>query len=211
MQGDIVTAARWLGASIVLASVVVAGGLRWSRAAASGKPIPTVTASSVDPKMDSVIQRFAEHEYRFPILDPIPGEIAPASCLDPPSEEEVWEKVPVFKTGSPVFYETQRDNVRILIEKIGEKVDSCKIYPLAGPCELIHCHYRCTVEFDEQSRSVDPIPINHRKARVEVVYLDKDHLRRCSNPPPAVTVPSASSDGWPGTETSRDRQSDDRR
>src|SRR5271163_4791807 len=57
---------------------------------------------------------------KVPILDPIPGEFAPASCLDPPSEAEVWDKVPKFKTGSPVFYETQRSNVRILIEKIGE-------------------------------------------------------------------------------------------
>src|SRR5439155_6704089 len=62
-----------------------------------------------------------EDEDKVPILDPIPGEFAPASCLDPPSEAEVWEKVPKFKTGSPVFYETQRNNVRILVEKISDK------------------------------------------------------------------------------------------
>ena len=74
-----------------------------------------------------------EDEMKVPILDPIPGEFAPASCLDPPSEAEVWEKVPKFKTGSPVFYETQRNNVRILIEKIGEKVDPCKVLPPGRP------------------------------------------------------------------------------
>ncbi len=60
---------------------------------------------------------------KIPILDPIPGEFAPAVCLDPPSEAQVWAKVPKFRAGCPPFYETQRNNIRILIEKIGEKVD----------------------------------------------------------------------------------------
>ena len=119
---------------------------------------------------------------RVPILDPIPGEFAPPTCLDPPSEAEVWEKVPKFKRGAPVFYETQRNNARFLIEKIGDKIDPCKVYPLAGPCQLVHCHYKCTVYFDELYWSDYPIPFNHRKARVEVVYIDKDHLRRCGGP-----------------------------
>ena len=128
-----------------------------------------------------------EDTQKVPILDPIPGEFAPASCLDPPSEAEVWDKVPKFKNGSPVFYETQRNNVRILIEKIGEKVDPCKVYPLAGPCQLVHCHYKCSVYFDEAYWADYPIPFNHNKARVEVVFFDKDHLRRCGGP--AATFP----------------------
>ena len=103
------------------------------------------------PSQQQRLERDMEREKRdrVPILDPIVGEFAPASCLDPPSEQEVWDKVPKFKTGAPVFYETQRNNVRILIEKIGDKIDPCKVYPLAGPCQLIHCHYKCTVYFDE--------------------------------------------------------------
>jgi hypothetical protein len=130
-----------------------------------------------------------EERDRVPILDPIPGEFAPATCLDPPSEDEVWNKVPKFKNGSPPFYETQRNNVRILIEKIGDKIDPCKVYPLAGPCQLIHCHYKCTIYFDELYWSDYPIPFNHVDHRVEVVYLDKDHLRRCGGPAAATTPP----------------------
>jgi hypothetical protein len=131
-----------------------------------------------------------EQRNKVPILDPIPADFASAACLDPPSEEEVWNKVPKFKNGSPIFYETQRNNVRILIEKIGEKIDPCKIYPLAGPCQLIHCHYKCTVYYDELYWSDYPIPFNTVDHRVEVVYLDKDHLRRCGGPP-AVDAPPA--------------------
>ena len=129
-----------------------------------------------------------EKRDRVPILDPLPGEFAPPTCLDPPSEAEVWDKVPKFKNGSPPFYETQRNNVRFLIEKIGDKVDPVKIYPLAGPCQLIHCHYKCTVYYDELYWSDYPIPFNHLDHRVEVIYIDKDHLRRAGGPAIA-TVP----------------------
>ena len=130
-----------------------------------------------------------EERNKVPILDPIPTEFAPAACLDPPSEEEVWNKVPKFKNGCPPFYETQRNNVRILIEKIGEKIDPCKVYPLAGPCQLVHCHYKCTVYYDELYWSDYPIPFNHVDHKVEVVYFDKDHLRRCGGPEQAATPP----------------------
>jgi hypothetical protein len=127
-----------------------------------------------------------EKRDRVPILDPVPGEFAPPSCLDPPSEAEVWDKVPKFKNGNAPFYETQRNNARFLIEKIGDQVDPCKIYPLAGPCQLIHCHYKCTVYFDEHYWSDYPIPFHHMDKRVEVVFIDKDYLRRCGGPPVAT-------------------------
>ncbi len=130
-----------------------------------------------------------EERDKVPILDPIPAEFAPALCLDPPSEEEVWAKVPKFRKGMPPFYETQRNNVRILIEKIGEKLDPCKVYPLAGPCQLVHCHYKCTVYYDELYWSDYPIPFNHVDHKVEVVHLDKDHLRRCGGPEQTSTPP----------------------
>lgn len=127
-----------------------------------------------------------EERDRVPILDPVVGETAPPPCLDPPSEQEVWDKVCKFKNGCPPFHEVQRNNVRFLIERIGEKVDPPKIYPLAGPCQLIHCHYKCTVYFDELYWSDYPIPFHHLDHRVEVVYIDKDYLRRAAGPPVAA-------------------------
>jgi hypothetical protein len=128
-----------------------------------------------------------EERDRVPILDPVPGEFAPPSCLDPPSEEEVWAKVPKFRAGCPPFYEVQRNNARFLIEKIGDKTDPVKIYPLAGPAQLIHCHYKCTIYFDELYWSDYPIPFHHLDHRVEVVYIDKDYLRRAGGPAQATT------------------------
>lgn len=129
-----------------------------------------------------------EETDKVPILDPIPGEFAPPNCLDPPPEDEVFHKVPRWRDGAPIFYETQRNNVRFLIEKIGDKVDPPRIYPLAGPCQLHHCHYKCTVYFDELYWSDYPIPFSHLDHRVEVVYIDKDYLTRVGGPAIA-TVP----------------------
>lgn len=123
-----------------------------------------------------------EEKDRVPILDPVPGEFAPPPCLDPPSEAEIWAKVPKFRNGSAPFYEVQRNNARFVVEKIGESVDPCKVYPLAGPCQLVHCHYKCTIYFDELYWSDYPIPYHYRDPRVEVVYIDKDYLRRCGGP-----------------------------
>ena len=51
----------------------------------------------------------------------------------------------------------------------------------------MHCHYKCTVYYDELYWSDYPIPFNHVDHKVEVVYIDKDHLRRCGGPEQAST------------------------
>ena len=127
-----------------------------------------------------------EKRDRVPILDPLPEGAAPISCLDPPNEEEVYRKLPSFRNGSEPFYETQRNNARFLIEKIGDKIDPVKIYPLVGPNQLVHCHYKCTVYYDEAYWSDYPIPFHHVDHRIEVVYIDKDYLRRSAGPAVAV-------------------------
>ena len=96
----------------------------------------------------------------------------------PPSQEEVWDKVPRYKDG-PQPFATLRYNVRIRVEKIGEKLEACKVYPLAGPCQLVHHHYKCTVSYDEQRQFDAPLPVSRVAHHVEVVYIDKEYLRRC--------------------------------
>jgi hypothetical protein len=156
-------------------------------------PLHPTGWSFVWPILPSQQQRLEEDMAReerdkVPILDPIPAEYTGPLCLDPPSEAEVWSRIPRFRNGCPPFYEVQRNNVQFVIERIGESVDPCKVYPLAGPCQLVHCHYKCTVYFEEVYWSDYPIPFNHVDQRVEVVYIDKDHLRRCGSPAVA-TVP----------------------
>ena len=51
--------------------------------------------------------------------DPVPAS---------PSDDEVWE----------VFQKSLRASSRITVEKVGEKTDPPQVYPLAGPCQLVH-------------------------------------------------------------------------
>jgi hypothetical protein len=59
------------------------------------------------------------------------GPVAGASetsevCLDPPGKAEVRAKLPKSWKDHPAIYEVQRNNVRIVIENIGNKVDPVK-------------------------------------------------------------------------------------
>lgn len=120
---------------------------------------------------------------KVPVLDPVAGEHAPIFCLDPPSPDEVIRTLPDTPAGGFAFLaETQRNNVRMVVEKIVDRVDECRFYPMVGPARLHHCHYKCTVYYDKTIRSDWPIPFTHVDATEEVVYIDHDHLIRCAGP-----------------------------
>ncbi len=199
MNADLVKAARWLGGSILLGCTIVAASLCWvhrDRPIAPTITGPTPASNLAKPiKKDELVSSAGlevslpdPDSPKIPIIDQPANGSDGISCMDPPSEEEVWDKLTRSQPrASPVI---QRNNARIVIEKIGEKADLPKVYPLAGLCQLVHCHYKCTVYFDELNQSDSPIPVNHTKARVEVVFIDKDHLQRCGGA--QTSSPSAS-------------------
>jgi len=120
---------------------------------------------------------------RVPVLNPVEGEHAPLFCIDPPSDDEVMRALPDNVTGGiPFIAETSRNNVRIVVEPIVDKLEDCRFYPMVGPARLHKCHYKCTVYFDETKRSDWPVPFSHTDQRQEVVYVDHDHLIRCAGP-----------------------------
>ncbi len=119
------------------------------------------------------------------------GSVESDSWDNPPSDAEVRAKLPKETDHQAArFYRAEKNNVRIVTEKIGDKVDPVKIYPLAGPCQLVHKHYKCTVYYDESYTSDYPIPFKHVDHKVEVVYIDKDYLRRA----PSTVQPAEAPD-----------------
>lgn len=124
---------------------------------------------------------FWNHERyeRAPILGPIiPG--GPMVALDPPSDDEViraWEKANPQQGGFPFLYEKQRNNVRIVKDKIADYVDPPRVVPLLGPVQLHHAHYKCTIYYTEIVRVGYPVP--HTlvdEDSQEVVYIDHNHF-----------------------------------
>ncbi len=124
-----------------------------------------------------------ERYEKVPILDPVEGEHAPLFCMDPPSQDEVMRAMPDETGGGLAFIaETTRNNVRIVVEPIVDRIDECRFYPMVGPARLHHCHYKCTVYYDKVLRSNWPVPFMHEDETIQVVYIDHDHLIRCAGP-----------------------------
>jgi hypothetical protein len=125
--------------------------------------------------------KFWNHERyeRAPILGPIiPG--GPMVALDPPSDDEVmraWEKANPVQGGYPFLHEKQRNNVRIVKDKIADYVDPPRVVPLLGPVQLHHAHYKCTIYYTEITRVGWPVP--HTlvdEDSQEVIYIDHNHF-----------------------------------
>ena len=133
--------------------------------------------------------KFWEHERyeRMPVLGPLtPG--APQTAMDEPSDDEVMralEKARPVQGGLPFMHEIQRNNVRIVKEPITDYIDPPRVYPLTGPAQLHHSHYKCIVYYSEVTRVGWPIPYTTTDEDCqEVVYIDHDHLHMVGNVDP---------------------------
>jgi hypothetical protein len=141
-------------------------------------PMPVSPALSHE--IEELLERWEKEG--VPILGPIRGEFAPVFCMDPPSEQEIYEALSPIPHGLPFLYEMRRNNVRISYEKIVDQIDECRFFPLAGPCQLHHCHFKCTIWYDQTITMDYPIPFSYTDHKMQVVYIDKDHLHRCGEP-----------------------------
>lgn len=131
-------------------------------------------------------EKFEWHEMydRVPILGPTTAG-GPPVALDPPSDHEVMlamEKARPVQGGVPLIYEKQRNNVRIVKEKIADYIDPPRHYPLLGPAQLHHAHYKCTIYSSEREIVGWPVPhtLEDREA-VEVIYIDHNHFHMVGN------------------------------
>lgn len=155
----------------------------------AGIPIP------VSPYFQKVQEdKFHAHERydRAPILGPITAG-GPAIALDEPSDDEVMvalERARPVQGGIPLLWEKQRNNVRIVKEKIADYVDPPRVIPLIGPAQLHHAHYKCTIYFSERTIVGWPIPhwLEDDEA-TEVIYVDHNHFHMVGNVDPGVGSP----------------------
>ncbi len=119
-----------------------------------------------------------------PILGPI-TEGGPAVALDPPSDDEIMralEEARPLEGGIPFLHETQRNNVRIVVEQIADYVDPPRVVPLIGPAQLHHAHYKCTIYFTEVTRVGWPVPYTTTNGDAqEVIYIDHNHFHMVGN------------------------------
>ncbi|HVK09684.1 MAG TPA: hypothetical protein VM597_12995 [Gemmataceae bacterium] len=137
-----------------------------------------LTPVPVQPWMSERLAEKYEHknDHRAAIMPPIRDGYPPPLCEDPPTEREVLRTLPKLRRGVPFIIEEFRDDVRIFSERIVDKIDPPRFFPLVGWAQLHHCHWKCTVYWTETIQSDYPFPQKYKKRRVEVLYIDKDHL-----------------------------------
>jgi hypothetical protein len=147
-----------------------------------------LTPLPVQPWMQERMQeKYCERNYfRTPIMPPIREGVLPPTCEDPPSEKQILKFMPHPVSGVPYVYEEFRDNYRFVVKRIKDSIDPVRFYPLVGPAQLHHCHYECTVYYTETVESAYPFPFRCVKNKVQVVYIDKDHLHLYAGPNPDV-------------------------
>ena len=144
-------------------------------------PIP-VSPYFQDQKEDEFWEQ--ERYDRVPILGPITSG-GPPIALDVPSDDQVMralEEIHPVEGGIPFLHTVQRNNVRIVKEKIADYVDPPRVYPLVGPAQLHHAHYKCTVYYENVIRVGWPVPYTMRDEDAqEVLYIDHNHLHMVGN------------------------------
>lgn len=160
---------------------------------------PSLGILSIPIPVSPYYQQIKEDEHwmqerynRAPILGPLTSG-GPAVALDPPSDDEVmraFEKAKPVQGGMPMLHEIQRNNVRIVKEKIADYIDPPRVVPLIGPAQLHHAHYKCSIYYTEVTRVGWPIPYTTRdEDAVEVIYIDHNHFHMVGNVDPGPGSP----------------------
>jgi hypothetical protein len=135
------------------------------------------TPVPVQPWMSDQVENRMQNpsDHKTTVLGPIPAGYRPL-CEDPPDRSTILRALPPVTRGVPYMYEQFRDDLDFSIVRLVDQVDPPRFYPLVGPAQLHHCHYKCTVFYTETVSSDWPIPFQVKRRRSEVVYIDRDHL-----------------------------------
>ena len=127
---------------------------------------------------DRIEERCTTNDHKAPVLPPIPPGHRPI-CEDPPDKAQILRAMKRVARGIPFVYEEFRDDIDVTVEKVADVVDPPRFFPLIGPAQLHHCHWKCTVYYTETIESSHPFPFQCKRRRSEVIYIDKDHLHLC--------------------------------
>lgn len=147
---------------------------------------PSLGILAVPTPVSPFYQKKAEDDFwkkerydRVPILGPVTSGGAPVA-IDPPSDDEIiraLEKAQPVQGGIPFLFTRNRNDVHIVTCKIADYVDPVRVYPMIGPAQQHHAHYKCTIYYQDVKRVGWPVPHTLRDEDTqEVVYIDHNHL-----------------------------------
>jgi len=152
----------------------VAGLVKPPSACLATAPIPPwVNTDRTEDKYTS--PNASPNDNRTPILPPLPEGAPAPQCEEAPDEARILRALPRVSS-VPYLCEEHRDNIRTVTELLVDKINEPRFFPLIGPAQLHHCHWKCTVFYDETIECGYPFPFRVVRPRAQVVYMDLDHL-----------------------------------
>jgi hypothetical protein len=157
-------------AGTLVAACASGGCIPFSMGLATPIPVPPWVTERMEEKYGH------DKDFKTPVLPPIREGFPPPTCEDQPDDARVLRALEHITRGVPYVYEEFRDNIDIVKERVKDTIDPPRFFPLIGPAQLHHCHWRCTISYDETIESGYPFPFRVQKPRVKVVYIDLDHL-----------------------------------
>ena len=117
-------------------------------------------------------------DYRTVIMPEIRQGFPPPRCEDPPDIASALRALEDVTRGVPYIYEEFRDDIDYIPEKLVDRIDPPRFYPLIGLAQLHHCHWKATIYYTETKMSSWPFAFKTVRRRIEVVYIDLDHLHQ---------------------------------
>jgi len=173
--------------ALAIAILFSASGCQWTAFGPSVNWGPYFAPVPLSPFVQDELEDKAWEKERYdrvPILGPITSG-GPPVALDPPSDDEIMralEKADPIEGGLPFLHEVQRSNVKIIPELVADYVDPPRVYPMIGPAQLHHAHYKCTIHYTKTTRVGWPVPhTNVDEDAREVIYVDHNHLHMVGN------------------------------
>jgi hypothetical protein len=161
-----------------LATMPILSGCTFTPFAAVGSSMGIYTPIPVPPWVtERMMDKYCyEQDFQTVIMPPIPDGFPPPICEDPPDEARILRALGRPARGLPFFYEEFRDDIQIVTERLVDKIDPPRFFPLVGPAQLHHCHWKCSIYYTETIETGWPFPFRCKRPRVKVVYIDLDHL-----------------------------------
>jgi hypothetical protein len=166
----------WLLRAGAVLPFIVTGCVPYSMGIFTPIPIPPWVTERMEEKY------CYDRDHKATIMPPIREGFAAPPCLDPPDMGMIIRAMPKNRRGIAYVIEEFRDDIQTTTELLVDHIDPARFYPLIGPAQLHHCHWKCTIYYNETIESGYPFPFQCKKRRVEVIYIDKDHLHLCPGP-----------------------------
>jgi hypothetical protein len=116
-----------------------------------------------------------KNDHHTTVMAPIAAGQQPL-CENAPDGPAILRALPRVARGVPFVYDEYRDDITFAMEKLVDRIDPPRFYPLIGSAQLHHCHWKCTVYYTETIEAAYPFPWRCARPRVAVVYMDRDHL-----------------------------------